>query len=103
MQTPPVRMLRAKGIVRSTDQQLLTPGFMAAHQRVARFTEHLKWPTRPWVLGRAPNAANGFIWKTRRMTWAECALLRLLTLPGSRQLPMHGNALSAGRSGTWAA
>ena len=37
------------------------------------------------------------------MTWAECALLRLLTLPGSRQLPMHGNALSAGRSGTWAA
>lgn len=76
---------------------------MGRSHRVLKFFEHFRWPTRPWVLGRAPNAASGFIWRSRRMTWAEMALLRLLTLPGSRQLPLHGNPTVVGRgSGTWA-
>lgn len=95
-------MLETKGIVRATDQQLLTPRFMhPTRHSVRKYHEHFRWPTRPWVLGRAPNAANGFIWRTRRMTWAECSLLRLLTMPGARALPMHGAGV--GRSGTWAA
>lgn len=103
-----VRLMSEHGIVRSTDQQLLDPRTMRQQHSVRKFLEHVRWSTRPWVLGRAPNAANGFIWKTRRMTWAEMALLRLLTLPGSRALPLHGNPRlpetfkGTGQSGTWA-
>ena len=42
------------------------------------------------------NAATGHIYRTRRVTWAEMALLRLLTDPSrsaseTRALPFFGN------------
>lgn len=43
----------------------------------------------PWFLHRKTNA--GDIIGTRRMTWAEMALLRLLTAPEARSLPNFGN------------
>ena len=108
-----LRLLRERGILRATDQQLLNPKTMdksqqPAHQ-VRKFLEHFRWAERPWVLARAPNSADGFIWRTRKMTWAEVAMLRLLTLPGSRSMPLHGNPplperiRGSGQSGTWAA
>eukprot|EP00326_Haptolina_ericina_P003683 CAMPEP_0181217848 /NCGR_PEP_ID=MMETSP1096-20121128/27371_1 /TAXON_ID=156174 ORGANISM="Chrysochromulina ericina, Strain CCMP281" /NCGR_SAMPLE_ID=MMETSP1096 /ASSEMBLY_ACC=CAM_ASM_000453 /LENGTH=192 /DNA_ID=CAMNT_0023310009 /DNA_START=268 /DNA_END=842 /DNA_ORIENTATION=- len=89
--TKMLRLLRLRGIMRSTDQQLLDPRTMGNNHRVLKFFGHFHWRKRPWVLARAPNSAAGLIWRSRRMTWAEMALLRLLTLPGSRALPLHGN------------
>ena len=101
-------LLREKGLVRATDQQLLNPATMGNRHTVSKFLHHQKWPERPWILGRSPNSADGHIWRTRKITWAEMAMMRLLTLKGSRQLPLHGNPplparlKGTGVSGTWA-
>ena len=94
--------------MRATDQQLLNPATMGNRHTVSKFLHHQKWPERPWILGRSPNSADGHIWRTRKITWAEMAMMRLLTLKGSRQLPLHGNPplparlKGTGVSGTWA-
>ena len=47
-----------------------------------------------YKLARATNSAKGHIFRTRRITWAEMALLRLLSDPasdGPRALPYFGN------------
>lgn len=46
---------------------------------------------RPWTLGRPTNAASGHIFRTRRITWAEMAMLHLLTKPSYRAARSYGN------------
>ena len=76
--------MRRAGVRKSIDQQMLDPSIMGSI--TGRPHTVLKWgsahengasrKTRPWVLGRAANSAEGNIYRTRRFTWTEMAMLR---------------------------
>ena len=74
-----LKTLQSSGIRKSIDQQFNDPRVMGRRHRVHAVTSSFAWRVRPWILGRSPNSADGHIYKTRRMTWTELALLRLLT------------------------
>lgn len=74
-----VRLLVDAGIMRSDDQQLLDPMIMGNRHKVISFRSRARGDgsQRPWILRRKTN--RGHITQTRIMTWAEVALIRLLT------------------------
>ena len=95
-----VSLVREHGIVKNDDQQLLDPRSMGGAFRVRRF--HGARGGRnargggsasahppPWSLARPTN--NGIIHRSRRLTWAELALLRLLTRSPRAADPSFGN------------
>ena len=82
--------MRRQGIWRADDQTLFDTTLLhrPASDFKLRFTDRKLQP-RPYALARATN--QGEIVSTRRMTWTEMALLRLLTSPRARHLPNFGN------------
>jgi len=88
-----IERVRDFGIRRNDDQQLLDGRIMGGGIRVLRKSVKFlpKDRPRPWRLGRATNHHEGHIYRTRRITWAEMALLRALTHPPSRALTSFGN------------
>jgi hypothetical protein len=61
---------------------------------VRKFLPAPKGPApRGYSLFRTTNAASGHIYKSRKLTWAEYALLRLLSDPSgqARRSPSFGN------------
>ena len=107
-----VELMRAAGVRKSIDQQLLDPAVMGSatgrYHTVAHIPAQQKgvaWKARPWVLGRQANSADGHIWRSRRFTWTEMAMLRMLTQGTAtvRRLRLHGNPrLPADKPQTWA-
>jgi len=86
------QLIRRFGIVKNNDQQLLDPHVMQrGHGDAGRHiaTEMLPATEQPWELGRRTN--RGDMLATREITFAEQALLRLLTDPAARSLPAFGN------------
>ena len=76
--------MRRAGVRKSIDQQMLDPAVMGSvtarpHSVLKWGSAHKKglaWKSKPWVLGRVANSAEGNIWRTRRFTWTEMAMLR---------------------------
>ena len=82
--------MRKYGIRKNVDQQLLDHRVLG--HRVGRHLNLYKFssPTeRPFRLGRRTN--KGDIGKSRMLSWAEMALLRLVTDPRTRALASYGN------------
>jgi len=85
------RLVREHGIQRNDDQQLLDPKVMGTRVGKLQVRELQKRKeSRPWTLARATNHHTGHIFRTRRITWAEMAMLRALTDPAARRLPSFG-------------
>ena len=85
-------LIQRVGIVKNNDQALLDPRvLLRGRQDLGRHiaTEVLPAAKQPWELGRPTN--GGDILATREITFAEQALLRLLTDPAARSLPSFGN------------
>ena len=75
-------LVRAVGIRKSIDQQFNDARVMGSRHEVwplFGMTARSPFRSRPWVLGHSPNSADGHIFKTRKMTWTEVGLLRILT------------------------
>jgi len=84
--------VREVGICKNDDQQLLDGRIMGVS--VAKYKVQYNWPKnepRPWHLSRPTNAKSGHIHRTRRITWAEMALMRMMNHPPARGLPSFGN------------
>ena len=86
--------MRATGIRRNDDQTLLDSSVMAGFGFARRSNDVVRYrgtdiKPRPYTLERKTN--RGDIAATSRITWAEMALLRLLTFPPARALPWFGN------------
>ena len=83
------QQMREHGILRNDDQQLLDPKVMGRdrHDTVRYRGKDLLSP--PYVLARKTNV--GDIFGSPSMSWAEMALLRLLTEPSARARPAFGN------------
>ena len=85
--------VREYGIRKNDDQQLLDERIMGGGIKVLRHKIKAlpKGSPLPWRLGRATNHHEGHIYRSRRITWAEMALLRALTHAPSRAMPSFGN------------
>ena len=92
------------GIRKNIDQMINIERTLGDRHKVRRWLAPTKWKPRPWVLGRTTNSATGHIWRSRRMTWTELAMLRLLTRQReARLLPRFGNpSLRMDKASTWA-
>lgn len=95
-----LRVVRRFGISKSDDQQLLnahvmgTPKDWPTHTTKHIFPKPAGPLPKGYSLARMTNAASGHIFRTRKVTWAEMALLRLLTDPSrteTQSLPWYGN------------
>ena len=89
-----VNRVRETGIRKNDDQQMLDERLMPGitierRMRVGRSLE--RGLPKPWVLGRSTWSSKGHIYRSRRITWAEMAMLKALTYPPSRRLPSFGN------------
>eukprot|EP00966_Prymnesium_polylepis_P138268 3195281-Prymnesium_polylepis.1 len=90
--------LRRYGMVRSDDQQLLDTQLMAGHivlkpkwmcnDECYRPKKGENNPKLPWLAARPVN--TGDIRQTQQITWAEMAMLRLLTGARAASLPLYG-------------
>ena len=76
--------IRQYGIMRNDDQQLL-------HGDIMKLVVEKRPKSHAWRLGRPTNAASGHIFKSRKITWAEVAMLRLISDPKARSLPSFGS------------
>jgi hypothetical protein len=84
-----VRLVRSHGIVRNDDQQLLDGRGMGTFN-VRRYRKY--GPEPPFTIVRPTNSQEGHIRRSRKMTWAELALLRLITNPvAARGMLSFGN------------
>ena len=81
--------MQALGIWRADDQTLGDARVLRREETDHKRISGHDLPTRPYHLARATN--SGDIIATRKMSWTEMNLLRLLTSPGARQLPNFGN------------
>jgi GR25 family glycosyltransferase involved in LPS biosynthesis len=105
-----IKLFQRAGIRKSIDQQLLDGKVMGHKQHIASLyylnVRNTSWGDRAWALGRAANSAEGNIWKTRRFTWTELAMLRMVTqgVVKVRALENLGNPRLAAdaRLTTWA-
>ena len=101
-----VSKMRCFGMLRSDDQQLFFSRDGIMGHRVNRpcfrctakcYRRRVPWAlndTRvPWLVGRRTN--SGDITSTAQITWAELAMLRLLTKSPVALLPSHGLPLGA--------
>ena len=92
-------LIERYGILRSDDQQLLNAYIMGTRdvQPTHATAQLLPRPAGPlpkgYKLARMTNSAKGHIFRTRRITWAEMALLRLISDRSGevRTLPSFGN------------
>ena len=76
--------IRQYGIMRNDDQQLL-------HGDIMKLVVEKRPKSHAWRLGRPTNAASGHIFRSRKITWAEVAMLRLISDPKARSLPSFGS------------
>ena len=85
-----LRLLQRCGILKNDDQQLFDPRVMATScgetHNLLRHQDSIKGAFR---LTRGTN--RGDITSSRHITYAEMALLRLLTVAAARKLPAYGN------------
>ena len=89
-----INLLRGWGILKNIDQQLFDPAVMGHCHRVLKVSDHLQVQPRserPFILGRHTNGASGHTFRSRQMTWAEVALLRLISDPPAHFAPSYGN------------
>ena len=93
-----IGLLRRYGMVRSDDQQLLDSQLMAGHivlkplwkcgDECYRAQRGKNNPKLPWLAARPVN--TGDIRRTSQISWAEMAMLRLLTGARAASLPLYG-------------
>lgn len=85
--------MRATGTRRNDDQTLLDPRIMTqcGYTRTGDIVRYRGKDIQPppYRLERRTNM--GDIARTRKITWAEMALMRVLTYPTARKLPWFGN------------
>ena len=85
-----LRRLQRVGLVKNVDQQFNTPAIMGV--RLLRHTGRKlrREAEMAWTLARKTN--RGDIARTEQITWAEMAMLRLLTnWDRARRMPSYGN------------
>lgn len=92
-----LKLMRLFGMRRNDDQQLGDPRIMGDGFRMREFTKVSDKHARAevYALGKGTNAMSaGSIGRTRKVTWAEVALLRLISTGGpssyARKLPRFG-------------